>query len=139
MPIPSQLLKQREAHWRKNKLTKIEKLDCTVVAYAIATGIDYAEAHDALRRAGRRNGHGFWLHNPSNLDKLLREQNFQAVEIGLHSVKGKTTKTIQLPRDHRYLVFVRGHVLAVQFGLVRDWSGERALRIKEIYRIEENK
>lgn len=121
---------------RKNKLTKIEKLDCTVVAYAIVTGISYAEAHDALRRAGRRNGHGFWLQHPENLDKLMREQNCKAVEIGLHSVKGRTTKTIQLPRDHRYLVFVRSHVLAVQFGLVKDWSYKRNLRIQEVYRIE---
>ena len=138
MPIPTQLIKQRKAFLRKAKLTKIEKLDCTVIAYAIVTGISYAEAHDALRRAGRRHGEGFWLQHPSNLNKLLREQNCKAVEIGLHSVKGKTTKTIDLPRDHRYLVFVRSHVLAVQFGLVKDWSYKRNLRIQEVYRIERN-
>ena len=136
MPIPSQLIKQRKSYLRKNKLTKIEKLDCTVIAYAIVTGISYAESHDALRRAGRKNGHGFWLQQSTNLYKLMREQNCKALHMPLHRVKRKTTKTIQLPRDHRYLVFVRKHVLAVQYGLVKDWSDGRALRIQEVYRIE---
>tara|TARA_R110002167_G_scaffold227792_1_gene432944 strand:+ start:140 stop:556 length:417 start_codon:yes stop_codon:yes gene_type:complete len=138
MPIPSQLLKQRKAYLKKNGTQlRDEGHDCTVVALAIATGASYAEAYEEMRRVGRKTGRGFFMQG--SLQIVLARFGFKAVEVRLEDVKGKTTKTIQLPRENKHLVFVRRHVLAVQFGLVRDWSGERALRIKRVFRIEEIK
>ena len=134
MPIPSQIIKQRKAYLRKNKLTQTEKNDCTVIALAVVTGATYGEAHETMRRCGRKVGRGYPLRHV--LDRALARHNCEATGLAHHKGMGKTTKGINLPRDHRYLVFVRGHVLAVQYGLVKDWTDDRAKRIRAIYKVE---
>ena len=53
---------------------------------------------------------------------------------------GKTVATIgrMLPEQHKYLVFVRGHVLAISGGEVHDWTAGRKHRVNQVLRIEKD-
>ena len=50
---------------------------------------------------------------------------------------GQTCRTLEknLPKKGRYLITVRGHVLAAVDGKVHDWSSGRLHRINKVYKI----
>lgn len=131
MPIPTQLQADRKKYCRSKKIT--ETNDCTVIAFAITAGVSYGEAHETLRRLGRRRGRGFNIR--SVMSKAYAEFGCEAVQVSAMNYSGRTTKTLKLPREDKYLVFTYAHVLAVQFGLVKDWSHNRNKRIKSVWRI----
>lgn len=108
-----------------------EKNDCTVKAVAVLANLPYNYAHAALAKVGRKRGKGpTW----GNFFKVLRNLNlwYERVEI-----EGKTVRTLEknLPKKGRYLITVRGHVLAAVDGKVHDWSSGRLHRINKVYKI----
>ena len=57
------------------------------------------------------------------------------------SITAKTVKKIAsdpaFSHGH-FLIYTSGHVVAVKNGKVEDWSEDRALRIKQVWKIEPN-
>ena len=131
MPIPTQLQADRKKYLRSKKIK--EDNDCTVIALAITAGVSYGKAHETLRRLGRRRGRGVNFRRV--MQKAYAEFGCEAVQVSAMNYTGRTTKTLKLPREDKYLVFTYAHVLAVQFGLVKDWSHNRNKRIKSVWRI----
>lgn len=125
-----------------------DRNDCAVIAIAAATGLSYEAAHSLAKAAGRKNGRG-----------IRQAQTMAAL-----AAAGKTTVELEpldfikkYPRPHQilksvtthhpdrfpdvwkdgntYLLFTRGHVLAVVNGVNCDWTRGRAKRIRWIYRV----
>ena len=104
---------------------------CAVVAIAITCQVSFGKAFNLAKRLGRITGKGTpWRIITTSYEalgyKLVR------VESG-----AKTVSTLgrHLPSSGRYLVHVRGHVLAFDDGVVKDWSEGRRHRIKDIYQV----
>ncbi len=129
MALPTKLMKERSEYLNRAGLNDFN--DCSVKALAIVCGVSYGEAYEALRKKGRKTNRGvtFW-----EIEYAARTLGFKLKEI--NSWKGKTTKTLDLPRTGRYLVGTADHALAVQFGLVKDYSAGKNMRIREVYLVE---
>ena len=109
--------------------------DCTVKALSICCDIPYKKAHQAMREAGRCNGRG--------ANRIQQAAAYRAMGFEQHFVefKGCTIKTVlkQLDPSKIYRVHIRGHVLAVRYGKIEDWTASDAKaqrrRIQEIWEI----
>jgi len=96
-----------------------EKNDCTVRAYAKATGIEYLVAHTELKAAGRRHGQGFrvwdfyekkgflWYPKPHR-----RVENF----------------ILNTARNKNWIILIRRHVFAVCDGVIYDTYPKAVLK-----------
>ena len=64
-----------------------------------------------------------------------------SVEEVTDNIAAKTVKKIAsdpaFSHGH-FLIYTSGHVVAVKNGKVEDWSEDRALRIKQVWKIEPN-
>ncbi len=109
-----------------------ETNDCAVIAVAVACKVSYKEAHAACRRAGRKARRGMFLHQIKTAINILGH-DFESVE----EWKGKTTKTITVPREDNYLAVTSNHAIGIHFGLVKDYSDRKNMRIKSLYKITE--
>ena len=127
-----------------------EANDCTVRALANAAAMPYKLAHKVLRKAGRQprtgvkssNWHpaylrmGFRLvsiHGSTQGARFLSLMTNQAAEPGLTLINA-------LPRlqQGRYVVKIRGHVLAVVDGKVLDYGYNSAgSRVQAIYKLDQ--
>jgi hypothetical protein len=120
-----------------------ESNDCTVKALALTTGIGYHEAHATMKAHGRPDGRGWYMSAPKYWGmpycvtlSVLAVHGHTAREIPLSVLRaraGVENLTIgrvasMLPRRGRYLVWVRGHILAVVNGQIEDWTGAWAGR-----------
>ena len=104
-----------------------EDNDCSVKALAIAARVSYAMAHKACAKHGRKPKRG--MYTQDILETASHTLNCRVeLKIDLRQRNGSryTVKTIAplLNKGH-YLVFVRGHVLAVVDGKVEDWTANR--------------
>lgn len=130
--------------------------DCTVIAVAVAAGVDYEVAHEAMHRAGRRKGRGAQL---TVVWRALRSLGFEVeclrtkyarrvaaegVAIAerppawVHRAKTATSLGAFLPARGNLLALTsrRRHILACRGGKVLDWTEGRRHRIDEIYRVK---
>lgn len=129
MALPHKLLKQRETYLKDKKIKKDDN-DCSVKALAIACNVPYGDAHRTMQMNGRKTNKGAYGYQ---ILRTIRNLGCDYVEV--LRWKGKTTKTLDLPREHRYLAITCNHALAVQFGLVKDYSATKNMRIEKVYRI----
>lgn len=113
-----------------------ESKDCTVRAIAEAYAVDYAVAHAACKRAGRKDRKGM----TGFCTKVSTGKFF---ELGLHtmlpefSTRRLSTVLPRLNPARRYMVLVSGHTFAVTGGKIKDSFVNRAGRIvKAIWQIE---
>jgi len=106
---------------------------CTVVALAVTCQQAFGKCYHTMKRLGRKDGHGAF----GVLDgvKIL---GYNATRIDHELVYNRQVKTVTklLPATGHYMVFVRGHVLAVRNGQVIDWTEGRAHRIMSVWKIE---
>jgi hypothetical protein len=132
---------------RSNELR--ENNDCTVVALAAVTGVDYAVAREALAAEGRRPGKGSFRHQQeSALKKLgfkMRCQDYRhfiARYPGAHrNLRSVTThhpdRFNKVWADgNNYWLYTTRHVSACVNGVLHDWARGRAKRVKFVYLIE---
>jgi hypothetical protein len=99
-----------------------DKNDCTVRAIAHARCIPYAEAHEALRKAGRQNGKGFDIYY-----YLTRQPWARAVR--WHECKTFDAFAMKYPKGHYILASTR-HAVAVVDGAIYDsWEVSGLLRV----------
>jgi hypothetical protein len=106
-----------------------EKLDCTVRALALARRISYKIAHQELEQAGRRSRHRFnftlWLLSQSWV-KSLRSNAF-----------GTVRSWVTAHSDGNYIVQIRGHVFAVNHGMIMDsFKISPRMMVKNAWEIE---
>lgn len=123
------------------KLTKESKKlneynDCAVKAIAIVCNINYKEAWSLARKFGRRaRGRTSSLHITY---PAIKSKGFVCTELENHKMnKAKTIRSLKplIPSRGVFLVFVRGHILAVRGGEIHDWTEDRCHRIQLIVRV----
>ena len=134
---------------RSETASRGEHNDCTVKALAVAARIPYSEAHEALRRRGRRNRKGFYTYE---IVKELDERGFTVKKINIErfmsewyprSLKHLQNITlrhfVKFPSifgEYRFLAKVKGHVAMYDGGngLV-DWSVNSSKRVTDLYMV----
>tara|TARA_R110000744_G_scaffold207487_1_gene326160 strand:+ start:729 stop:1382 length:654 start_codon:yes stop_codon:yes gene_type:complete len=107
---------------------------CSVVALAIAGGIDYDEAYRALENHGRKQGEGaqFYTTIVSAFNQCgisLANCNVEAIS----DIRTVTSLKGKLAADQVYVILTGNHILTARDGVVQDWSGSRRLRITNVY------
>ncbi len=122
-----------------------EYRDCSVVALAEGLCISYEEAHEAMRKAGRRDRQGAYTYQ---IKKAIRSLGFTMEFVGLgqhliHEIdprrKNLTVNMVEklgLFKDGHYIAFTNGHVLSIVEGKVKDWTAGRRHQITTLYRLE---
>jgi hypothetical protein len=106
----------------RNHTAPHEKMDCTVRAIAVATGLDYATCHAACKHHGRRDGRRYRL--TENIQEIMQELGF---EICLLRRSGTVLRAISdLGHIDSGIVRVRGHAFGVRAGEVYDTSPPKA-------------
>ena len=125
--------------------------DCSVIALRVTTGKTYAEAHAALKQAGRRDGYG------AIKSEMIRAATILGFKMTPASIKLNQSRLQEIEEKYNYRVktltskhpkkfpkvtwgktpelwFSRGHVAGVEAGgEVVDWSEKRSNRIYSIY------
>ena len=99
-----------------------EHNDCTVRAYAIASGLPYAEAHSAMRSAGRKDRKMFTFDKISDVDARIQSRS---IFRDGSQTPGKRYTVAQWLRNHpigRYVIRISGHVIPVIDGIAYDLS-----------------
>ncbi len=104
---------------------------CAVVALAITCQVSFGKAFNTAKRNGRVTGRGTPWHTIHNSYKDL---GYKLVRV---RCEAKTVASLEkhLSNKGRFLVHVRGHVLAFDDGVVKDWSEGRRHRIKDVWKI----
>ena len=111
---------------------------CSVLAVAVVADISYGKAFHAYKREGRRTRtgtHKITQHSVLKQFKLKSERDYDKTAI----YSGKTLNNVLTACKRwtgRYLVYVRGHVLAVRDGICEDWTAEGSRRrVIAIYKV----
>jgi hypothetical protein len=112
-----------------------ETKDCGVKAIAVAMDVPYADAHRALKKAGRVDRDGTYHHM---YQLAAKEFGKKFVAVG-KKFNAKTVRSLetQLRPNKRYLILVSGHALAAANGKIIDWTQGRLHRIKCILEVQE--
>lgn len=113
-----------------------EKSDCTVKACVVLCGVSYADAHAAMKKLGRRNRSR--SPNWESHQTAIKGFGFELIE---EKFPGKTVVTLE--RDlkrygggRKYLIEVRGHVLAFDGKQIVDWSAGRRHRVRAVHQVK---
>lgn len=112
-----------------------DRRSCGVLALALVCDVSARRAQNALAKAGRRKGRGT---QRSQMEAAVKALGFEHKVMLKHDcTKAKTVKTLPgiIPKG-RFLVNVKGHVLAVVDREICDWTENRLHRIRRIVRIE---
>jgi hypothetical protein len=109
---------------------QMEKKDCTVIALALLTDVEYKVAHRTMKLAGRKNRCGA---RNGTARKVLSKQR----KITAWPVDAKTALTLarELPAKGLFLVEMTGHVAAFINGELCDWTEGKRKKIIAVYRI----
>jgi hypothetical protein len=125
-----------------------ESRDCVVKAAAIVCRMSYSDAHDMMRKAGRKNKQGMF---PNIYMKAIKDAGFTATRVDINplidwicandqNVQSLTLNQLgrhdALLPEGTYLVRTNGHALAYVDNKIHDWSKGRRMRIMDIYKIE---
>ena len=123
------------------KLTKESKKinehnDCAVKAIAVVCNIKYQDAWKLASKFGRR----FRGRTSSKTVTIpaIRSKGFDCEILENHKMnKAKTIKSLEplIPSRGVFLVFTRGHILAIRGGEIHDWTKNRRHRVIAILRI----
>jgi hypothetical protein len=122
--------------------------DCSVKAFAVVTGYSYKEAHWEMKKAGRPDRKGLPIllkgrkiyrkedipdYN-ERMIQVLKRKGFRVRKVECNS---KTVRTLgrNIKRNGNFLVFVRGHVLAIKDKKVIDWTEGRCHRIQSVWQV----
>lgn len=140
-----------------------ETNDCTVKAIAVATGVSYERAHNALSMYGRKNRKGA---NDIQMEQALNFLGYKIerytwrdlrqfrVDKGLRDAKTKkrretlkqkgitafgnyTMKTITefTKKSNNYIIHVNRHVAAVKNNVVEDWTDNRKHKVNYVWKV----
>ena len=137
-----------EAYTRtRNESVQVgETNDCSVVAFSIAFEISYKTSHAMHAKYGRKPRCGTSYKTHVLCVNEMELQGYTTEEIIPRKVYERYGKVIQgkyslksigaAYPEGRYLVKVRGHILAMVDGVIEDWSEGRKLQVKTIIKVE---
>jgi len=112
-----------------------EKNDCSVIALAASCDLSYKDAHEILRKKGRKAGRGMLTHEILSAVKDAGKTYQDVTEIFKRNY-GKTVSNIEnAGLKETYLVITSGHVLTMKDGKALDWTSGRMHRVQSVYRI----
>lgn len=104
---------------------------CTVIAVATVCQMSFGKARAKMEKAGRKHRKGTF---PSVYHGVIKARGYEMESIGGYLGDHVRTMGKKLGKG-TYLVQVRGHVLAIVDGKINDWSEDRALRVRTVYKI----
>lgn len=104
---------------------------CTVVGLAVACKVSYGKAFNTFKKLGRITGRG--THKGTQI-MAFRDLGYELEKVDCQA-KTVTTLTKHLPSVGQYIAYVRGHMLSVDDGIVKDWSDGRRHRILAVYQV----
>jgi hypothetical protein len=130
-----------------------ETNDCSVKALALVTGCTYEEAHEALRRCGRKNGQGVWvLQNMAPAARILGFRlrrmpiRDRLAIIQTYPERDRVLAGITTHHPRRFrrawaamptMIFETSeHVAAFRDGELHDWSVNNAKRVTDLWLVE---
>lgn len=116
---------------------KRETNDCTVRALAVvAFGGNYEAAHNALRKAGRRNRRGMNIMAWQPAFKKAGAELMDCTsEFSARTVRSAEKELARRNDGHKYIIRIRGHVAAWDGSQLIDWAAGRLHRIRNIFRV----
>ncbi|HET8686249.1 MAG TPA: hypothetical protein VFM18_06245 [Methanosarcina sp.] len=135
--------------YRSVKSASTETNDCSIVAVAAVCDVSYEAAKAALKEQGKKENKGAATSQIKAAVELLGKAT---KSVSIHDIinkyplphcnvlKGITTHHPErfnaVWKDgKKYLLFTRGHVLAVTDGVNHDWTKGRAIRLKCMYEV----
>lgn len=101
-----------------------EKLDCTVRAFAIATGMTYGDAHTVIKREGRKDRHTVWFRTIIRKSLSARIWNGKMFD-EQHDTEMTIGQFVNMHPTGRYLIEIRSHVVAMIDGTIYDITPPR--------------
>ena len=106
---------------------------CSVIALAIAGGIDYDEAYRAMENHGRKQGEGAQFY--STIVNAFNECSISLVQAtgAIRDIRTVTSLKGKLDPEQVYVILTGNHIITARDGVVQDWSGSRRLRITNVY------
>lgn len=131
-----------QKYWRMRndvyRLSLKETDDCAVMSLALATGISYQEAHEALKIEGRKNCQGTYAFQ---IEKAAQRFGFKLVMLPKEHryYKAKTIRSLQKKiLAGSFIVASTRHFSAIVDCEVEDWANNTCKRIQIIYKIEKD-
>lgn len=119
-----------------------EANDCTVIATAVVTGLDYGSAHQLLASYGRRPRCGL---PPGHYHAAIAALGFTVQRIHLDSLRtpgqgGFGPVSIERVlrrwcRGRKFFVSFRGHVAAFDGERLADWTRGRRHHVRHVYEV----
>ena len=124
---------------------------CSVVAVAIATGVNYETAHGKCALRGRSYRKGLC---ESRMLRAMKDLDFVTEPVeGNHKMSptlwrkkfgssmtiGAMQRAGIIPKRGVYIVFTRSHVLCVRAGQIHDWTSGRRHRVTSVYHVRRKK
>jgi len=104
---------------------------CTVVAVATVCEMSFGKARIKMEKAGRPHRYGAyqWQYH-----EVIQRRGYKIEPV--YGYEGHHVKTMGKKLGQgKWLVNVRGHVLAVVDGKINDWSEDRSLRVREVFKV----
>lgn len=124
-------------HCMEEALKRHETNDCGVRALACVCSIPYPAAHMTFRILGRRPRDGVHM---GDMFKALKKHAKNVGNIQLiQQPNGSRFTPISVAKAYpkgRFLLYSRGHVMAMVDGEILDWAQNRRLRIVAIQEVK---
>jgi len=104
---------------------------CTIIAISSVCDISFGKARAKMMDKGRLQGKGALQYQ---YHRVIEDRGFNVDPV--YGYEGHHVRTMgkKLGKG-KFLVNVRGHVLAVVDGVINDWTEERSLRVREVYKV----
>jgi len=123
-----------------------EDNDCSVVAIAIACGVNYTKVHQMFADVGRSHRGPAGTHSIIEILTRLEQTNLEIFsQERLKNMKtkigrGLTSNNIveALPKG-RFIIETKGHVAALVDGEIKDWTIKRRFRVTGIIKIPDKR
>ena len=112
-----------------------ERNDCSVIALAASCDLSYKDAHEILRKKGRKTGKGVLTHEILSAVTIAGKTHQNVTEIFKRNFGNTVTKIENAGLKETYLVLTSGHVLTMKDGKALDWTSGRLHRVQAVYRI----
>ena len=115
-----------------------DKRYCVPIALAILADKPAAEVSlDMIAKGARRYRQGSYQSDWQPYAEQVLGLNLKVVTSEIKRAGGKTVRSVAriLNPKNKYLIVVRGHVLAYSDGKIQDWSALRKNRLQAVYQV----
>ena len=109
---------------------------CVPLAYSAVTNLDFHEVNSKMLTLGvRKKGQGTYQRDWEPFGRNVLQLDMEDITTELRA-KAKTVRTAaRVLRKGKFLIKVRGHLLAIVDGEVMDWTAGRQHRIQQAWRV----